>query len=245
MPFAARSTPPRTPAEEKSLPSPAAAELFAPSARRGQPAAAPVPHGLGSEPGAPSRSPRAMQVLDCYLVVEEPPDEVLFIDQHALHERILFEQLRQRLRSGRLERQRLLLPETVELPAGQVALVLGQREALAELGLGVEGFGGGTLLLSSYPALLGRQSPRAVLRAVVDYVLAKERVPGREQFLHDLLSLMACHAAVRAGDRLSLEAIRELLVLRELAENSHHCPHGRPTSLRFSRHDLERHFKRV
>ena len=62
---------------------------------------------------------------------------------------------------------------------------------------------------------------------------------------HDLLGLMACHAAVRAGDRLSPEAIRELLAQRELAENSHHCPHGRPTSLRFSRHDLERHFKRV
>jgi DNA mismatch repair protein MutL len=247
MPSATRSTMPRTPApaEEKSLPLPAPAELFPPSASHGHLAAAPVPHDLGSEPGAPSRPPRALQVLDCYLVVEEPPDEVLFIDQHALHERILFEQLQSRLRSGRLEAQRLLIPETVELPASQAALVLGQREALAELGLEVEGFGGGTLLLSSYPALLGRQSPRAVLRAVVDYVLAKERVPGREQFLNDLLSLMACHAAVRAGDRLSPEAIRELLVLRELAENSHHCPHGRPTSLRFSRHDLERHFKRV
>jgi DNA mismatch repair protein MutL len=111
--------------------------------------------------------------------------------------------------------------------------------------LEVEGFGGGTLMLSSYPALLGRQSPKAVLQAVVDYVLAKERVPSREQFLNDLLSLMACHAAVRAGDRLTSEAVRELLSLRELAENSHHCPHGRPTSLRFSPHDLERHFKRV
>ena len=76
-------------------------------------------------------------------------------------------------------------------------------------------------------------------------MLAKERVPSREQLLHDLLGLMACHAAVRAGDRLGPEAIRELLALRDLAENSHHCPHGRPTSLRFSRHDLERHFKRV
>src|SRR6516165_1970490 len=120
--------------------------------------------------------------------------------------------MQQRLRSGRLETLRLLIPETVELPAARAALVLEQREALAERGLGVEGFGGGTLMLSSYPALLGRQSPKAVLQAVVDYVLAKERVPGREQFLHDLLSLMACHAAVRAGDRLSLEAIRELLV---------------------------------
>jgi DNA mismatch repair protein MutL len=189
--------------------------------------------------------PRALQVLDCYLVVEVPPGEVLFIDQHALHERILFEQLQERMRSGRLETQRLLLPETIELPANQAALVLEQRDALAELGLEVEGFGGGTLRLNSYPALLDRRSPKEVLRAVVDYVLSKERVPSREQLLNDLLSLMACHAAVRAGDRLTPEAIQELLAQRELAQNSHHCPHGRPTSLRFTRRDLERQFKRV
>jgi DNA mismatch repair protein MutL len=188
---------------------------------------------------------KALQVLDCYLVVEVPPDEVLFIDQHALHERILFEQLQERLRSGRLEAQRLLIPETVELPPSQATLVLEQGAALAELGLDVEGFGGGTLMLRSYPALLGKRAPKEVLGAVIDYLLSKERVPSREQLLNDLLSLMACHAAVRAGDRLTAEAIRELLAQRELAQNAHHCPHGRPTSLRFTRHDLERQFKRV
>jgi DNA mismatch repair protein MutL len=100
-------------------------------------------------------------------------------------------------------------------------------------------------MLSSYPALLSKRSPKEVLRAVIDYLLSKERVPSREQLLNDLLSLMACHAAVRDGDRLTAEAITELLAQRELAQNSHHCPHGRPTSLRFTRHDLERHFKRV
>ena len=160
-------------------------------------------------------------------------------------ERILFEQLQERLRSGRLEAQRLLIPETVELPPSQAALVLEQGAALAELGLDVESFGGGTLMLSSYPALLGKGSPKEVLRAVIDYLLSKERVPSREQLLNDLLSLVACHAAVRAGDRLTAEAIRELLAQRELAQNAHHCPHGRPTSLRFTRHDLERQFKRV
>jgi DNA mismatch repair protein MutL len=187
---------------------------------------------------------KALQVLDCYLVVEVPPDEVLFIDQHALHERILFEQLQERLRAGRLERQRLLIPETVELPARQAALVLEQRAALAELGLEVEDFGGGSLLLSSYPALLAKPAPRDLLQAVVDHLLSKENVPSREQLFNDLLRLVACHSAVRAGDRLTPEAIAELLTQRELPQNSHHCPHGRPTSLRFTRHDLERHFKR-
>jgi DNA mismatch repair protein MutL len=84
-----------------------------------------------------------------------------------------------------------------------------------------------------------------VLQAVFDYVPSKECVPSREQLFNDLLSLMACHAAVRAGDRLTPEAITELLALRELAQNSHHCPHARPRAIRFSRHDRERHFKRV
>jgi DNA mismatch repair protein MutL len=79
---------------------------------------------------------------------------VLFIDLHALHERILFEQIKERIRSGRLEKQRLLVPQTVDLSANQAALVLEQREALAELGLEVEPFGGGTVALGSYPALL-------------------------------------------------------------------------------------------
>jgi DNA mismatch repair protein MutL len=258
MPSAARSTatssepPSPAPSSQESagrtLPPPTVStELFTPVESATRPTPDPIERERSREAGrrAETNVPRALQVLDCYLVVEVPPDEVLFIDQHALHERILFEQLQQRLRSGQLERQQLLIPETVELSARQVALVLEQREALAELALDVEDFGGGTLVLNSYPALLGRRSPKAVLQAVVDYVLTKERVPIRQQLLHDLLSLMACHAAVRAGDRLTPEAIRELLAERALAQNSHHCPHGRPTSLRFSRRDLEHHFKRV
>jgi DNA mismatch repair protein MutL len=259
MPAVARTTlppaPPRAtpqpraePARASNVRPPAAASLFS----AGTPSQATQFH----EPQPPLRRddqrvkeisslPRALQVLDCYLVVEVPPDEVLFIDQHALHERILFEQLRQRLATGQLLTQRLLIPETVDLPASQAAVVLEHREALAELGLEVEGFGGGTLVLNSYPALLGQRSLKTVLRAVVDYVLSKERVPSREQLLNDLLSLMACHAAVRAGDKLTPEEITALLAQRELAQDSHHCPHGRPTSLRFTRHDLERHFKRV
>ena len=259
MPSAARSTvparqpavparEPSAPAGSRVAPTPVSSELFTPEASPSHGVVGqPEPEGRTVEAGgrAASGALRALQVLDCYLVVEVPPDEVLFIDQHALHERLLFEQLQDRLRAGRLEKQHLLIPETVDVPARQAVLVLAQREQLAELGLEVEGFGGGTLMLRSYPALLGERSPRAVLQAVIDYVLSKERVPSREQFLHELLSLMACHAAVRAGDRLTPEAIADLLTQRELAENSHHCPHGRPTSILFTRYDLERLFKRV
>ncbi len=139
----------------------------------------------------------------------------------------------------------MLIPETITLSAEQAARTLEHREALAELGLGVEDFGGGTVLLNSYPAFLGRRSPAALLKAVVDHLNSQDRMPAREVLFNDLLSLMACHAAVRAGDRLTLEEMNALVAQRHLADDTHHCPHGRPTALLFSRHDLERQFRRV
>ncbi len=194
---------------------------------------------------APPLEPhKVIQLYDAYLVMETEAG-MLVIDQHALHERILFEQLKQRIRSGPLETQRLLIPEPVDLSAEQAARTLEQREALAELGLGVEDFGGGTVLVTSYPSLLGRRSPRAILLAVVDYLVAKERLPSREVLFNDLLSLMACHAAVRAGDRLTPEEMHALVAQRQLADDTHHCPHGRPTALLFSKQELDKQFRRI
>jgi DNA mismatch repair protein MutL len=194
--------------------------------------------------GPPARPVRAVQMHNLYLVVEVP-EGVLLIDQHALHERILFGQLQERLRSGPLESQRLLIPEPVELPAAQAALVLEQKAALAELGLEVADFGGNTLVVQSYPAALGKRGPRGVLKAVVEYLATRERPPSRDVLLNDLLALMACHGAVRAGDALSPEEVADLVAQRGVAESSHHCPHGRPTALLFTRHDLDRQFKRA
>jgi DNA mismatch repair protein MutL len=197
-----------------------------------------------SPPTAPHPPAKIIQLYDSYLVVETD-EGMLVIDQHALHERILFEQIKRRIQSGPLETQPLLIPEPVELTAEQAARALEYRDALMELGLGIEDFGGGTLLLTSYPALLGRRSPQTILRAVVDHLISKERAPSREVLFNDLMSLMACHAAVRAGDRLTPDQMAALVEQRQLADDTHHCPHGRPTALLFSRHDLERQFRRV
>jgi DNA mismatch repair protein MutL len=192
----------------------------------------------------PESAPKAIQLYDAYLVLETDRG-MLVIDQHALHERILFDQYQRRLRAGTLETQRLLIPEPIELTAEQAARTLERAAALAELGLGVEDFGGGTVLLTGYPVLLGRRSPRELLRAVVEHLCTKERLPAKEVLFNDLLSLMACHSAVRAGDRLTPEEIAALLEQRHLADDPHHCPHGRPTALLFSKHDLDRQFRRV
>jgi DNA mismatch repair protein MutL len=193
---------------------------------------------------APALAQRAFQLYDTYLVAETA-EGMLVIDQHALHERILFEQLKKRLREGRIERQQLLIPEPIDIPPEQAARALEHREALAELGLEIEPFGGDTILLRTAPAILARAAPSNVFRAVVDHLMTKERLPNREVLFNDLLSLVACHSAVRAGDKLPAEEIAALLDQRGLADDAHHCPHGRPTALLFSRADLERQFGRV
>jgi len=186
----------------------------------------------------------AMQVHNTYLVVETT-DGMLVIDQHALHERVLFEEIKERIRAGTLEEQQLLIPEPVELAADQAALVLEHRKELGELGLGVEHFGGNTIIITRYPALLGRRAPAEILKRVVDHLMNKDRLPTREQLLSDLMSLMACHAAVRSGDALSPQEIAALVEMRHLSNDTHHCPHGRPTALLFTRQELDRQFRRI
>jgi DNA mismatch repair protein MutL len=186
----------------------------------------------------------ALQVHDRYLVVEtEVGLEV--IDQHALHERILYEQLRDRVLAGSLESQRLLVPEPVDLAASEAAAVLEQRELLAQLGVEVEPFGGETVLVSSYPAMLANWRPGEVLRELVEKLLAGGKALEARDLLDELLHMIACKAAVKFGDRLTPEEIEALLAQRHLAQDSHHCPHGRPTALVFTREDLDRQFKRI
>jgi DNA mismatch repair protein MutL len=170
---------------------------------------------------------------------------MLVIDQHALHERILFEQLRQRVLQGSLEVQPLLVPEPIELTPSEAAQLLSVTDILRILGLDIAPFGGNTALIQSYPALLSRQSPQDIVRGILDYLLAHDQLPSREVLLYDLLATMACKAAIKAGDRLNPEEIAALLRLRRWAEKSHHCPHGRPTTLLISRSDLDRQFRRT
>ncbi len=115
---------------------------------------------------------KVLQLYDTYLVMETEAG-MLLIDQHALHERILFEQLKRRIRQGTLEVQRLLIPESVDLLADQAARLLEQKEALGQLGLEVDDFGGNTVVITGYPALLGKRPPRDILQAVVDHLMTQ------------------------------------------------------------------------
>lgn len=190
------------------------------------------------------RPHQALQVHNRYLIVETDTG-IEVIDQHALHERILYEQLRAKVLSGALESQKLLVPEPVDLTATEAATVLDQTELLAQLGIDVQPFGGETVLVSSYPAMLSGMRPAEVLRELVEKLLEGGKKPDARDLVDDLLHMFACKAAVKFGDRLTPEEVDALLAQRHLAQDQHHCPHGRPTSLVFTREDLDRQFKRI
>jgi DNA mismatch repair protein MutL len=192
----------------------------------------------------PSTSRSALQVHNRYLVVENEAG-IEVIDQHALHERILYEQIRAKVLAGALESQKLLVPEPVDLSATEAAAVLEHSELLAQLGVEVQPFGGETVLVSSYPAMLANLSPSEVLHDLVEKILPGGRQPEARDMLDELLHMIACKAAVKFGDRLSAEEVEALLAQRHLVQDQHHCPHGRPTALVFTREELDRQFKRI
>jgi DNA mismatch repair protein MutL len=191
-----------------------------------------------------SRSYLGFQVHNRYLITENE-DGMVVIDQHALHERILYEQLREKVLAGQMEMQRLLVPEPVTLAPTDLAAALAARETLAKLGIEVEEFGGDTVLVSSYPAMLANLSPGELLRQVVELLTSSHKNPERRDLLDELLHMIACKAAIKAGDYLAPEEITALLEQRHHYQDSHHCPHGRPTALVFTREELDRRFKRT
>jgi DNA mismatch repair protein MutL len=131
------------------------------------------------------------------------------------------------------------------LSAAEVAAVLDAKELLSKLAVEVESCGGNTILVSSYPAMLANWSPAELLRNLADQLLSGGKAPDARDLLDELLHMISCKAAIKAGDRLTHDEIAALLEQRESVQDSHHCPHGRPTSLVFSREDLDKQFKRT
>ncbi|MFI5458104.1 MAG: DNA mismatch repair endonuclease MutL [Isosphaerales bacterium] len=215
------------------------------------------PSEAGEQPvfreGTGSRSPsrdsvepllKAIQVHDSYLIAETG-DGMVVIDQHALHERILYEELRSRVARGNVESQRLLVPEPVDLTAAEAAALVEQSELLAQLGLEIEPFGGDTVLVQGIPAMLRHVVPARLVRDLAEHLRTSPLPPTREGLLGELLHMVACKAAVKAGQPLSPGEIAALLDRGNLVANSHHCPHGRPTALVFTKADLEKQFGRI
>jgi len=205
--------------------------------------AAPSAPALPESSAITTPLPRAVQIHNSFIVAETD-DGLMIVDQHALHERILYEQFRTRITQRSLESQRLLLPEVVRVPADRIEALETHADVLQRLGIELTPSGPQSVTLHAFPTLLERVDRQRFVRDLLDVLNEQGARPSTETLLHELLDMMACKAAVKAGDPLTADEIAALLARRELAERSSHCPHGRPTTLHLTLRDLERQFKR-
>jgi len=210
---------------------------------------APVVPPTGAEPPAAERpnpfqrvSGRFLQVMDLYLLLEGE-DGLLVVDQHALHERVTYEQLKKQHAARDVQVQRLLVPAVVELTPSELAWFESVKDELAEEGLLVEAFGPNAIAVQGMPAVLAKTDPKQLVRALA----TGESDDGRSsvgEHIAEKFHSMACRGSVMSGDRLTDEEIEELLRVAATLEHPHNCPHGRPTTLTFSSAELERYFRR-
>ncbi|GEJ57474.1 DNA mismatch repair endonuclease MutL [Anaeromyxobacter diazotrophicus] len=175
-----------------------------------------------------------------YLLCEAPGGALVVIDQHASHERLLFQRLREAWRARRLPVQPLLVPEVVTLPPGPARAVEGAIDELRALGLDVEPFGGDAFAVKGAPAALGGVELTPLLVDLAQQLEQLDRGSALDQAVHDLLATMACHSAVRAHQELAPEEARSLLDGLDSVDFKARCPHGRPVVFELSLYDLER-----
>ena len=189
---------------------------------------------------------RVLQVHNSFLVTQDDQGLVI-IDQHALHERVMFEKLKERIAmKGTLESQRLLMPSVVETTESRVDLLEKTGELFDRLGIDAHGAGPSSVSVQAFPTFLFEKGvePGPFVEELLERCEAEGFAIGSEEALHEILDMMACKAAVKAGDRMTDEELGELLKLRAEIERSSNCPHGRPTAIRLSVGELERQFGR-
>ena len=200
---------------------------------------------LFQEPAAPYAARRFGRVLgqvqDTF-IVSTTEDEVFFLDQHVVHERVIFEQVRGQLDAGPLTSQALLFTETLELGPASRALLERWREPLERLGFAFEGFGGDAVVLRAVPTLLKGDEPRRLIEGAVEE-LADPNVSTPT--LDRALAFVACRAAIKANTPLAPEEMERLVADLETTETPYFCPHGRPIVSRVSMHDIRRELKRT
>jgi len=177
-------------------------------------------------------------------IISQTADSVVIIDQHAAHERLVYETMKRQLLDGVIKRQMLLVPDVVQLAAADCQRLLDQAGQLAELGLLIEGFGQNTLLVREIPALLGKTDVKALLQDIAEELAEFGSAATLRDRLEEICATMACHGSVRSGRALNLDEMNALLRQMEQTPNSGQCNHGRPTYVELKKNDLEKLFER-
>jgi DNA mismatch repair protein MutL len=183
------------------------------------------------------------QVHGTYIVAQTT-DGIVIVDQHAAHERLVYEQMKAALNSGGVARQMLLLPEVVELEESAVARLVARQQELGELGLVLEGFGPGAVIIRETPAMLGEGDVQNLVRDLAEELAEFGETVALKEKLSEVCCSMACHGSVRAGRRLKAAEMNALLRQMEATPHSGQCNHGRPTYVELKLADIERLFGR-
>lgn len=185
-----------------------------------------------------------LQIHDSFIVAQTNKGFVL-IDQHALHERIIYENLSRRIREGKLQSQRLLMPESFELTDSQAEVLQKNMSLLEQLGIELVPFAPRTMAIQAFPTLLSKAEPLEFIQDLIDILDNKDTGSDPDRLLDEVLNMAACKAAIKAGQKLSSVEIEQLLSDKENVDCSSRCPHGRPTTIEFTISDLEKQFKRT
>ena len=184
------------------------------------------------------------QILGCYLVCASS-NGLALIDQHAAHERVAFEKLRKQLNAGRVEKQNLLIPQTVELSAGEMLLLEQKLDVMEAFGFSLVPFGPDSYAITSAPALLPEGDYSQIVRQMIAELAEVDTSAKLRQHLEDRLATIACHSVIRAHRRLEPHEMRALLEALDQIDFATQCPHGRPVLVEWSEAELERLFKRI
>ncbi|MBA4804685.1 MAG: DNA mismatch repair protein MutL, partial [Brevundimonas sp.] len=177
-------------------------------------------------------------------IVAQTRDGLVVVDQHAAHERLVYERMKAQMAEGAVTRQALLTPEVVELDPAEAERVAARADELAELGLVVEQFGSGAVLVRETPALLGDTDVQGLIRDIADDLAEHGAALSLKERMAEVCGTMACHGSVRAGRVLSAPEMNALLRQMEATPHSGQCNHGRPTYVELKLADLERLFGR-
>ena len=212
------------------------------AAGAGGPAEQPALFQEAVAPYQASRFGRVLGQVQDTFIVSTTEDEVFFLDQHVVHERVIFEQVRGQLEAGPLPSQALLFVETLDLGPASRALLERWREPLERLGFAFEGFGGESVVLRAVPTLPKGDEPKRLVEAAVEE-LADPKAGG--PVLDRALAFVACRAAIKANTPLAPEEMQRLVADLETTETPYFCPHGRPIVSRVSMHDIRRELKRT
>jgi DNA mismatch repair protein MutL len=202
------------------------------------------------EPGGTQQNPEIRPMIplgqfrDTFIIAIDD-EGVAIIDQHVAHERVLFEQVMEKLTAGRLESQRLLAPILIEMSPAQRHALMPHASTLEKFGMEIEEFGGDSVRLSALPAVLDPTECEAAVRALADDLEGLDRGSRVEDALRRIAATMACHAAVKANYPLTMEKMRYILEELRRTAYSSVCPHGRPVVLRITRREIEKNFQRI